>query len=209
MTERCRVAGPPVESAQGRPALGVHLEAAAELQVSTGAVVTCRDVGSDGRTVGELEASVFAAALVIDRGGLLADTARRALDRMAAAPVACGAVAVTLPGAGGFRADAVHRAPLPYLHAFALAHGSPPSPCRPGVAAGRSRRSLALLQHQATAGPRRHRRDEVIVAAVAAVLAAEPALALGLLAYSRAQRALLGIERRGRADDEGRTHRLL
>jgi len=102
------------------PRVGFQLEVPPEVERVDGAVVTCRERREDGRTVGELEASVFAAALVIDRDGILAEKARDQLAREtndAAAP----ALAVVLPGAAGFRADAVQRTALPYVHVFALA----------------------------------------------------------------------------------------
>lgn len=68
----------------------------------------------DGRTVGELEVEVFAAALVIDRDGILEAKASETTGGMPA-------VKVSLPGASGYRAEAVAPSPLPYLYAFAMA----------------------------------------------------------------------------------------
>jgi hypothetical protein len=118
--------------ARGRPFLGFQLEVPPELERFDGPVVTCRELRPDGRLAGELEVSVFAAALIIDRDGILADKACEVLGRqigessqidesdesgVASAP----AVAVVLPGAAGFRADTVQRTALPYVHVFALA----------------------------------------------------------------------------------------
>jgi hypothetical protein len=74
-----------------------------------------------GRTLGELEVSVFAAALLIDRDGILAEKACEALGREAMVRGGATAVAVMLPGASGFRADAVQNTPLPYRFVFAIA----------------------------------------------------------------------------------------
>jgi hypothetical protein len=106
--------------ARGRPFLGFQLEVPLELDRFDGPVVACRELRPDGRLAGELEVSVFAAALIIDRDGILADKACDVLGRETG--VACApAVAVALPGAAGFRADAVQQTALPYLQVFALA----------------------------------------------------------------------------------------
>ncbi len=86
-----------------------------------GVVLTCREARQDGRTVGELEVGVFAAALIIDRDGILAEKAREAIGRRARGNGEPIAVAVSLPGASGYRADAVQDTPLPYVYAFAVA----------------------------------------------------------------------------------------
>jgi len=91
-----------------------------ELERRVGPVVTCREVRQDGRTVGELEASVFAAALIIDRDGILADKARGVMAR-AADVASAPTFDVVLPGAAGCRADAVQRTSLPYVYVSALA----------------------------------------------------------------------------------------
>jgi hypothetical protein len=64
---------------------------------------------------------VFAAALIIDRDGILAQKACEVIEREAAVRDRAAAVLVRLPGASGFRAQAVRRAALPYVYAFALA----------------------------------------------------------------------------------------
>ncbi|HET9626014.1 MAG TPA: hypothetical protein VFP84_31855 [Kofleriaceae bacterium] len=102
---------------RGRPALGFQMEVPDALELHDGAVVTCREVRGDGRVVGELEIAVFAAALLIDRDGILAEKARATLGvRSAGDPIA-----VRLPGASGFRTEAVASTRLPYVYAFALA----------------------------------------------------------------------------------------
>ncbi len=69
----------------------------------------------DGRVVGELTIELFTAALVIDRDGILAAKASEATGTPA--------VAVQLPGATGYRAEAVHAGPLPYHYVFAIGPG--------------------------------------------------------------------------------------
>ena len=92
------------------------------------------DFELDGETVrcrrpdGEVEISIFKAALVIDRDGILEEKARHEM----ADPVAEGAtvlepVPVSLEGASGWRVDAEYprgrpsRPALPYVFVFALA----------------------------------------------------------------------------------------
>jgi hypothetical protein len=107
---------------RGRPLIGFQLEAPDELELRDGAVVQWRELRQDGRVLGELEVSVFAAALVIDRDGILAEKACEVLGREVPTRRGPTAVAVRLPGATGFRADAVHPRPgLPYVYVFALA----------------------------------------------------------------------------------------
>lgn len=86
------------------------------------AVVRCRE-HKDGRTVGELEVAVFAAALLIDRDGILEEKARTVAESSAEAASVAGTVAVTLPGASGYRADLepARKHGLPYVHVFAMA----------------------------------------------------------------------------------------
>jgi hypothetical protein len=106
---------------RGRPSIGFQLEAPREVALREGAVLMCREVRQDGRTVGELEVAVFAAALVIDRDGILAEKARAGLERQAHGNAEAVAVAVSLPGASGFRVEAVQDTPLPYVYVFAVA----------------------------------------------------------------------------------------
>ena len=81
-------------------------------------MLSCREVQQDGKTIGELEVSVFAASLVIDRDGILAQKACSEVEREARKDVT--AVPVQLPGAHGFRAEAIQRTALPYLYVFAM-----------------------------------------------------------------------------------------
>jgi len=106
---------------RGRPSIGFQLDAPREVELREGPVLTCRELRQDGRLVGELEVGVFSAALIIDRDGILAEKAREIISREAAEQTQAVAVAVRLPGASGFRAGAVVRAALPYVHVFALA----------------------------------------------------------------------------------------
>jgi len=106
---------------KGRPAIGFQLEVPREMEMRDGPVSGWREVQHGGRTVGEIEIRVFGAALVIDRDGILAEKACAELRREAAVAGDSPAVAVQLPGAAGYRADAVQRTDLPYRHAFAVA----------------------------------------------------------------------------------------
>ena len=101
--------------------IGFQLEVPGEVALSEGSTLRCREVLRDGRTRGELEISLFTAALVIDREGILAEKACEVLAREAAVRGGPTAVAVALPGASGYRADAVVNATLPYRYAFAIA----------------------------------------------------------------------------------------
>jgi hypothetical protein len=67
----------------------------------------------DGKVVGELEVEVFAAALIIDRDGIL--------ETMASSATNTAAVPFTLGNANGYRAEAVRKGELPYLHVLAIA----------------------------------------------------------------------------------------
>ena len=97
--------------------------------MSPGEVVTCRERRADGQTIGELEVSVFHAALVIDRDGILEEKVQSALDG-AAEPGAriLPTIPVSFPGASGYRADleivrpmGAARPPLPFVYVFAMA----------------------------------------------------------------------------------------
>jgi hypothetical protein len=101
--------------------IGFQLEVPREVELREGATLVCREVLQGGRTVGELEVSLFAAALVIDRDGILAEKACEVLCGEAAVRGGPSAVAVALPGASGFRAEAVQNPPLPYRYVFAIA----------------------------------------------------------------------------------------
>jgi hypothetical protein len=106
---------------RGRPSVGFQIDLPAGVEIPTGAELRCRELRPDGKLVGELEISVFAAALIIDRDGILADKAIEVAARDTPLGTHPAAVAVALPGASGFRADAVLRAPAPYRYVFALA----------------------------------------------------------------------------------------
>jgi hypothetical protein len=101
--------------------IGFQLEVPREVELREGVTLKCREVLQGGRTLGELEISVFGAALVIDRDGILAEKACEVLGREATVRGGPSAVAVTLPGGTGFRADAVTNTTLPYRYVFTLA----------------------------------------------------------------------------------------
>jgi hypothetical protein len=101
--------------------IGFQLDVPREVELREGTTLKCREVLQGGRTLGELEVSVFGAALVIDRDGILAEKACEVLGREATVRGGPNAVAVTLPGGAGFRADAVTNTALPYRFVFALA----------------------------------------------------------------------------------------
>lgn len=86
------------------------------------AVVRCCE-RRDGRTVGELEVAMFSAALIIDRDGILEEKAREVAAHSAQAAQVAGTVAVSLPGASGYRADVepTGNVSLPYVYVFAMA----------------------------------------------------------------------------------------
>jgi len=99
------------QAPRGRPAIGYTLTT--DLEISPGATVHCRE-HRGGKLIGELSIEVFAAALIIDRDGILA----------AKAGDAAGAVAVAfeLEGTSGYRAETIDRGgPLPYRHVLAIA----------------------------------------------------------------------------------------
>jgi hypothetical protein len=110
--------------------IGFELSTPSEIDVQPiergDTLVRCRERRPDGKTVGELEVSVFKAALVIDRDGILEEKASEVADGVAADGAhVSAAVPVSLPGASGFRADVeparATPAPLPYVHVFAIA----------------------------------------------------------------------------------------
>jgi hypothetical protein len=101
--------------------IGFQLEVPREVELREGATLKCREVTQGGRTLGELEVSVFAAALVIDRDGILAEKACDVLGREVTVRGGPNAVPVALPGGHGFRADAVQNTALPYRYVFAIA----------------------------------------------------------------------------------------
>ena len=105
---------------RGRPMLGFQLETPPAIALRDGAVLTCSEV-EHGRPIGELEVSVFAAALIIDRDGTLAQKACAAIEREVPLPNGATAMPVELAGASGYRAEAVHGHALPYRYAIAMA----------------------------------------------------------------------------------------
>jgi hypothetical protein len=106
---------------RGRPLIGFQVEVPREVELREGPTLRCREVLQGGRTLGEIEISLFAAALVIDRDGLLAEKACEVMAHEATVRGGPIAVAVALPGASGFRAEAVTNTPLPYRYVFAIA----------------------------------------------------------------------------------------
>lgn len=108
---------------RGRPSIGFTVDVPGEIELRDGPVLCGREVrpGDDGKPVGEIELSVFAAALIIDRDGILAEKAREVIAGMARFPRGPSAAAVKLPAGAGFRAAAVQGTQLPYIHVFALA----------------------------------------------------------------------------------------
>src|SRR5512142_3477214 len=108
--------------------IGFEIQTPSEVEIHPGDVVRCREK-SGHQTVGELEVSVFHAALVIDRDGILEEKIQRAIE----ATVEPGArvlpaIPVDLGGASGYRADievvrpmGTARPPLPYVYVFAMA----------------------------------------------------------------------------------------
>lgn len=88
-------------------------------------LVRCCERRPDGKPVGELEVSMFKAALIVDRDGILEEKARTIAETCAPAGAdVAGTVAVSLPGASGYRADVEPKrnsTGLPYVHVFAMA----------------------------------------------------------------------------------------
>lgn len=118
---------PSASRQRGLPLIGFEVSAPESLVVEPVAVgpvvLRCAERRDDGRPIGELEVAVFAAALIIDRDGLLE---AKASQESGGAP----AVRVELPGASGYRAEAVGTSPLPYVYVFAMA---PPTGVDGGV----------------------------------------------------------------------------
>lgn len=107
---------PQVARQRGLPAIGFEI-LPGDLVVSTepsGVGTRFIERGGDGNVVGELEVTVFAAALVIDADGALEEMASTACGGAAAEPVA-------LPGATGYRAAGRDKSALPCRNVFALA----------------------------------------------------------------------------------------
>lgn len=107
---------PAASRQRGLPSIGFEI-VPGDLEVTPEAgpaLVKCCERRDDGRPLGELEVTVFSAALVIDRDGILE---AKASDHTGGAP----AVPVSLPGASGYRAEARGDATLPYRYVFAIA----------------------------------------------------------------------------------------
>jgi hypothetical protein len=120
---------PVVSRQRGLAAIGVELESPTGidlLPVADGSTVVRCTEARDGKPIGELEVEVFKAALVIDRDGILAERVSQVCLRQpgrVSAPVA-----VSLPGASGFRASVElvrpmgqPQEPLPWIYVFAIA----------------------------------------------------------------------------------------
>jgi hypothetical protein len=108
---------PQASRQRGLPSIGFEI-VPGDLEVtpvgSGDALVRCCERRSDGKPVGELEVTVFSAALVIDRDGILE---AKASDGSGGSP----AVPVSLPGASGYFAETRGDPALPYRYVFAVA----------------------------------------------------------------------------------------
>ena len=109
---------PAASRQRGLASIGFEVVPSEELEVTplpTGeTLLRCTEKRDDGRPIGELEVTVFKAALVIDRDGILE---AKASDQSGGAH----AVPVVLPGASGYFAEAKGDAQLPYRYVFAIA----------------------------------------------------------------------------------------
>ena len=128
MTAHAYRLAPTASRQRGLASIGLEMTAPGEIELTPvakgAAVVRCCERRVDGKTVGELEVSVFSAALIIDRDGILEEKARDVAEGFALSARVAGTVAVSLPGASGYRADVEPRdsvSPLPYVHVFAVA----------------------------------------------------------------------------------------
>src|SRR5437870_798997 len=113
---------------RGLPAIGLELTSPHGVELTPvpagDAVVRCCQRSPDGKPVGELEVSMFKAALIIDRDGILEEKARAVAETCATSGDVAGTVAISLPGASGYRADVEPKrnsSGLPYVHVFAMA----------------------------------------------------------------------------------------
>ena len=108
---------PAASRKRGLPFIGFEL-ATEDLEVTPvndgETLVRCVETRDDGKPVGEIDVTVFSAALVIDRDGILE---AKASDNTGGAH----ALPVTLPGASGYFAEAKGDAALPYRYVFAIA----------------------------------------------------------------------------------------
>ncbi|MEO6777465.1 MAG: hypothetical protein ABI467_31350 [Kofleriaceae bacterium] len=114
---------------RGLAGIGVELDSPMGIEllpVASGATVVRCSEARDGRPVGELEIEVFKAALVIDRDGILMEKVAHACTTQSGR--ATQPIAVSLPGASGFRASVELVRPvgqpqpaLPFVYVFAIA----------------------------------------------------------------------------------------
>jgi len=115
----------------GPRSIGFELQAPSAVELErTGDRVRCSERRPDGKPVGELEVSVFRAALVIDRDGILEEKVRAACDNVATeGSRVLATIPVKLRGASGYRAEVelVRRSlaepvpALPYVRVLAIA----------------------------------------------------------------------------------------
>lgn len=109
---------PAASRQRGLPSIGFEIVPSEGLEVtpvpSGETLLRCTQTRDDGRRVGELEVTVFSAALVIDRDGILE---AKASDNTGGAH----AVPVMLPGASGYFAETRGDEALPYRYVFAIA----------------------------------------------------------------------------------------
>lgn len=114
----------------GLPPIGFKLRAPERVTIApasgvAGAPVVCREVGPDGRLIGEVEIAVFGAGLIIDRDGVLERIATEAAEDTASAggQVASIMAIVLESGVSGYRAEVElgNAAALPYHSILALA----------------------------------------------------------------------------------------
>lgn len=107
---------PSASRQRGLPPIGFEVvPEGLEVAASSGEVLLrCTEKRDDGKPIGEIEVTVFKAALVIDRDGILE---AKASDLTGGAR----AVPVVLPGASGYFAETRGDAQLPYRYVFAIA----------------------------------------------------------------------------------------
>jgi hypothetical protein len=129
MAERAYRQLPTASRQRGLPSIGFELRTPNGVDVTPidrgPTVVRCCET-HEGRTLGELEVSVFSAALIIDRDGILEQKATGvASDAASRDTRVVPAVPVSLPGASGYHAEVEAIGParpaLPYTHVFAMA----------------------------------------------------------------------------------------
>jgi hypothetical protein len=108
---------PAASRQRGLPSIGFEITPSEDLEVtpvSAGeTLLRCTETRA-GRPIGELDVTVFSAALVIDRDGILE---AKASDNTGGAH----AVPVVLPGASGYFAETRGDEQLPYRYVFAIA----------------------------------------------------------------------------------------